>query len=79
MLSKCANPACNTEFKYFRHGRLFEFNLAAGSCYNTLPAQKGNSRELFWLCEQCARNLTLQCTGEGQVVPVPRSARQQAA
>lgn len=79
MLSKCANPTCSTEFKYFRDGRLFEFNLGAGASYNTLPPQKGTSRELFWLCERCARALTLQCTGDGQIVPVPRSAKQQAA
>jgi hypothetical protein len=79
MLSKCANPACKMEFKYFRHGRLFEFNLDASACYNTLPPQKGANRELFWLCEQCARALTLQCTADGQVIPVPRSTREQAA
>jgi hypothetical protein len=79
MLSKCANPGCTTEFKYFRQGRLFEFNLSAGACYNTSPQQKGTSRELFWLCERCARAMTLQCSGDGEVVPVPRNANQQAA
>jgi hypothetical protein len=78
MLAKCANPDCATEFKYFRHGRLFEFNVGDGACYNTLPPQKGSTRELFWLCYECSRKLTLQCAG-GQIVPVPRSAKAQPA
>jgi len=73
MLAKCANPDCKMEFKYFRHGRFFEFNVGDGLGYNTLPPQKGSSRELFWLCYDCSRKLTLQCDG-GQVVSVPRSA-----
>ena len=79
MLSKCANPVCKMEFKYFRHGRLFEFNLGPGACYNSQPPQKGTSRELFWLCHECARALTLQCSGDGCVVPVPRLAREHRA
>jgi hypothetical protein len=79
MLSKCANPSCQMEFKYFRSGRLFEFNVGPGCCYNTLPPQKGTSRELFWLCEECSRALTLQCSGDGSVVTAPRSARERAA
>ncbi len=79
MLTKCANPACKTEFKYFRNGRMFEFNVGEGACCNTLPPQKGVGRELFWLCEQCSRTLTLQCTAQGKVVSVPRSARAEGA
>jgi hypothetical protein len=78
MLSKCANPNCSTEFKYFRHGRLYEFNLGAGMRYDTLPPRKGGSRELFWLCHECSRKLTLECSG-GQVVPVARSANEHRA
>ena len=78
MLSKCANPNCTMEFKYFRHGRLFEFNIGECMSYNTLPPQKGSNRELFWLCYECSRKLTLQCK-DGQVVPVSRSAREHRA
>ncbi len=78
MLAKCANPSCTTEFKYFRHGRLFEFNLLKNSCYDSLPPQKNAKRELFWLCHDCSRNLTLECDG-GQVTPVPRTAREHRA
>ncbi len=75
MLSKCANPVCNTVFKYFRQGRLFEFNVGAGGfCTSDEPPRKGTSRELFWLCEGCAQSLTLQCS-DGRVQPVPRCAR----
>jgi hypothetical protein len=77
MLSKCANPPCPTEFKYFRHGRLFEFNLDSEGRYNTLPPQRGTSRELFWLCHDCARKLTLQCDTQGRVEVAPRAAKEQ--
>jgi hypothetical protein len=79
MLSKCANPVCKMEFKYFRYGRLFEFNLGPGACYNSQPPQKGTNRELFWLCHECARALTLRCSGDGRIVPVPRTAREHMA
>jgi hypothetical protein len=77
MVTKCANPDCSTEFKYFRHGRLYEFTLDGGA-YNT-PSEaprKGGSRELFWLCHNCEQQLTLTCES-GRVVAVPR--RSQAA
>ncbi|MBZ5629005.1 MAG: hypothetical protein LAO06_09075 [Acidobacteriia bacterium] len=79
MLAKCANPSCNAKFKYLREGRLFEFNIVDGARYTTIPSSAGTGRERFWLCEQCSRVLTLQCTTDGDIVRVPRIARQQRA
>jgi hypothetical protein len=77
MLAKYANPSCNAKFKYLRDARLFEFNVVDGVRYNTIPLHIGAGRERLWLCEQCSRVLTLQCTEEGNIVPVSRIAREQ--
>ncbi len=80
MLAKCANPACPVQFKYFRQGQIFEFNVGDDACYNVRPPQKDSRRELFWLCQDCARTLTLRCSRDGKkIVPMPRAAAQQGA
>lgn len=64
MVSKCANPACKTEFKYFRDGTLYEFEHVGGTC-----AKPGRSsmapkhRTLYWLCKRCSAVYTLSCSG----------------
>jgi hypothetical protein len=64
MVSKCANPACKTEFKYFRDGKLFEFEHVGGRWSHPGRAHKApNHRTLYWLCKRCAANYTLACTG----------------
>ncbi|MGZ4820542.1 MAG: hypothetical protein ACXVZR_12565 [Terriglobales bacterium] len=75
MLSKCANPDCTMEFKYFRYGRLFEFNVGDGGSYDNLAPQKGSTRELFWLCHECSRKFNLECAA-GRIVPTPRRAKE---
>lgn len=71
---------CTTRFKYFRHGRLFEFEAGVpGGRSRSHPPIKGTSRELFWLCHDCNQKFTLHYKGNGQVVPVPRPHRSQAA
>lgn len=57
MVSKCHNPRCQSEFRYFGDGKLFEFP----------PASAGDSTELFWLCETCFRTHTLERGSDGQV------------
>lgn len=68
MVSKCANPRCGTDFKYFREGRIYEFAIGGEGAYSTpteAPA-KGARRELFWLCQNCAQMFTLECV-EGKI------------
>ena len=55
MVSKCHNPRCANEFRYFGDGKLFEFP----------PASAGESAELFWLCEICYQTHTLERDGKG--------------
>jgi hypothetical protein len=66
MLSKCANPGCSAQFLYLHRGRLFRWetdSLAAGDQPGSgaEPGIKRSQRhvEFFWLCEDCARTVTL--------------------
>jgi hypothetical protein len=72
MLAKCANPACDAPFRYLHEGKLFRLDRGAGP-----PALSGHMpRQLqyFWLCEQCARTMTLEIYG-GKVIARPLPGR----
>lgn len=43
MVSKCANPECNTKFTYFGTGELL---VKTSSFFG--------HQELFWVCHRCA-------------------------
>jgi hypothetical protein len=68
MLAKCANPACSAPFRYLHEGKLFRLDLGAGppSSDGRIPRQL----QYFWLCERCARTMTLEMHG-GQVSARP--------
>jgi hypothetical protein len=78
MLSKCANPACFTSFRYLRHGRLFRIERQTSSPEGW--RQTGARIEHFWLCES-EKVLTVVCvngvasTQPIRPVPVARSPR----
>jgi hypothetical protein len=77
LLSKCANPSCQTAFNYFNEGKLFEFDIdpVSGTCLHPLKVKKpAATREMFWLCGRCAASLTLQVHDQGEVVAVPINA-----
>jgi hypothetical protein len=63
MVSKCANPRCNVTFLYFHSGQLFRFETSARDTAQArdIDEMKKPVRrlEFFWLCDDCARNLTL--------------------
>jgi hypothetical protein len=65
MVSKCANPSCGTEFKYFRDGRIYEFAVGDEGAWKTLTEvqARDSKRELFWLCQDCAQQFMLECAG----------------
>jgi hypothetical protein len=63
MVSKCVNPRCNAEFRYFGEGRLFEF---------TADSVKETS-QLFWLCDECVEKSTLEKNSDGEVCLIGRS------
>lgn len=65
MVSKCANPVCSASFRYLHEGRLFRMIVAenvAGHSNHSADSEmkKASSRiEFFWLCEECATEMTL--------------------
>jgi hypothetical protein len=62
MLAKCANPSCSKPFRYLHEGKLFR--LEAGQPKGRSWNQRS---EWFWLCDECAINVTLR-VGVGEVV-----------
>jgi len=85
MLSKCANPGCPATFLYLHQGKLFRLD----PCIELLvripvrEVTRPSCRvEFFWLCDECAAELTLGYNkGTGiTVVRLPKElARAQTA
>lgn len=77
MLHKCANPACSTQFRYLRQGKLFQVEteyFPGTSQRNERAVRKSKpSRhvEHYWLCDECAPYITLTFDGEGGMMTVP--------
>ncbi len=65
MLSKCANPACSTPFRYLNQGKLFSIESATSSSRTHRPF------ECYWLCENCAQTLVI-VMDQGIVTTRPR-------
>jgi hypothetical protein len=57
MVAKCVNPYCNRPFRYLGQGKLFvtEYPPTLASGINL----RGRTREHFWLCDECARIMTI--------------------
>ena len=74
MISKCANPACPTCFRYLHEGRIFQFEV------RSIPAAGVDARssksplrgtEYFWLCDSCALTMTLVLDPDAEIALVP--------
>ncbi len=80
MIRKCANPRCNTEFRYSTKGRLFPYEIKgpAEPCRD-VPAvicekQPERATVYFWLCSRCCRCFTLQFNMADGLLLVPLDA-----
>lgn len=78
MISKCANPICNTEFRSSREGQLFPYEIKDPEepCRD-VPAvicekRPRHATVCFWLCEQCCAQFTLQFAVSTGVTLVPK-------
>ena len=67
MVSKCANPACSSTFRYLHEGRMF--HLIADSD-RTVASHRAAAMERFWLCDECSRKLTLVASSADGLPPV---------
>ena len=68
MVQKCVNPFCNRPFRYLTHGKLFvvEFPIRLTERRHHLAGR----REHFWLCEECARTMTVAVRREFDSISV---------
>src|SRR5579883_1837443 len=86
MLSKCANPGCSASFRYLHRGKLFRWDNFHRSNGNgpgqdtNLSATASDRRvEFFWLCEDCAQQMTLVHQKGAGVVTQPFYRKKAAA
>lgn len=64
MVSRCANPSCQTQFKYLHEGRLFQF----ASSGTQIGIHKNHLNFVFWwLCPRCCSSMTLVQHGSAGV------------
>ncbi len=82
MVHKCFNPACSAPFLYMHEGKLFrvEKHSVRAASDGGVPS-KGPSRiEFFWLCEACARSMSINMVdGRGVLVQKLAFARKAAS
>jgi hypothetical protein len=72
MVTKCANPSCANQFHYLRDGRLFIVEMEESAGLQMVGDSKKPRRiEHYWLCDECAPNLTLAVDRQRGVVTVP--------
>lgn len=70
MLSKCANPECSEVFRYLHQGKIF--HLSAPEAHMSTEVSSSLPRERFWLCDQCAKRMTLAWEGTKiKLTPLP--------
>jgi hypothetical protein len=72
MVTKCANPSCSAVFRYLRGGRLFLFETTNKMPTAVPPSSETGfgksefrSGEYFWLCEKCAKGMTITSDENG--------------
>jgi hypothetical protein len=74
MLSKCANRGCSATFLYLHQGKLFRFDTSIETLARTPVSEMARALrrvEFFWLCEQCAQDMTLRYNRETGIRIVP--------
>jgi hypothetical protein len=86
MLSKCANPDCSASFRYLHQGKLFRIETAANLDRRRPTLGSDNDKkkplrrlEFYWLCEDCAKNMTVILDKETGVCVRPFRYLQAAA
>jgi len=81
MLHKCVNPACSVPFLRMTEGKLFVVQMPSQRVSNArgLNQRKSALRKVehYWMCDNCARELTIFFDADrGMVtVPLPRTRK----
>ncbi len=63
MVSNCANPNCGKPLHYLREGRIYVFDVPAGT--DDVSGKRTRRLEHFWLCGACAQTMVMQQSTEG--------------
>lgn len=71
MLSKCANPECNTPLHYLREGKVFKIEKEGP--FLMTGRKPVTSVEHFWLCGPCAHKATLTYDAQAGVKIEPKT------
>ncbi len=94
MLSKCANPECKARLRYLREGKIFRVDAPPAQNGKRPPAKADldeaqtitrrvlsgtSAREYFWLCGDCAEEMTLAVRNAAVVLVPTRPAQAQHA
>jgi hypothetical protein len=64
MVSRCANPSCPNSFLYLHQGKLFRMDTditgsRTAASLDVEDKKSGRHVEYFWLCRDCAAEMTL--------------------
>jgi hypothetical protein len=79
MIAKCANPSCGTFFRYLRGGKLFLLERPPIVPKSGPPTPEeqfrdpGSHDEYFWLCEKCAKIMTIASEESGAAIVVAQA------
>jgi hypothetical protein len=77
MLSKCANPECETPLHYLRDGKVFQVEMNRPV---PIDERKPLRRvEHFWLCGPCSETQTLSYDLQSGVRVLPKQMLRRAA
>jgi len=71
MVSKCANPECSAKFRYLRQGQLFQIESRAPPELEAGAGGRRSPLQFFWLCDECAAEMTLVFRKDSGVVTQP--------
>lgn len=75
MLHKCVNPACSVPFLRMTEGKLFVVQMPPRPVSNArgLDQRKSALRKVehYWMCDNCARELTIFFDADRGMVTVP--------
>jgi hypothetical protein len=75
MLYKCVNPACSVPFRRLNEGKLFVVQMPSEHRFSktAIGQKRSGLRKVkhYWMCDDCARHLTLVFDAERGIETVP--------
>lgn len=62
MVAKCANPECDSKFRYLHEGRLFAVDIPFTTAQSDEPESTPRPRSVqcFWVCCKCFPHIRIE-------------------